>query len=146
MKKGGGYAGGSTIFHGGSNWFGRDKVGVDPEFGETTEERRKRKVREARREIAKGRHNEKENQNKDLLKRLNFSGGGPKKTECQNRKDALLRQQLLENYVRDEGEQQRKKEERTARMERVVFEVRKKKIPSKATKSRRRGVRRSTND
>ncbi|MBZ8117379.1 hypothetical protein KUD11_01825 [Roseovarius sp. LXJ103] len=137
MKKRGGYIGGSTLIQGGSDWFGRDQIGVDPESGETAEERRKRKFIEAKREIAKKRRDAEKERKIREFERLNFSVGGPKKTECQKRKDALLRQQLLENYVRDDEERQRKKEERDARMERVAFEVRKMKPaidPSKSTR------------
>ena len=140
MTKRGGYNGGSTLIHGGSDWFGRDQVGVDPESGETIEERRKRKFKEAKREIAKKRMAAKQNKKIEELERLNFSRGGPKKSECQKRKDALLRHKLLENYVRDDEEQQRKKEERAARMERVVFEVRRRKLAVHPSKSQRGGV------
>jgi hypothetical protein len=142
MKKRGGFIGGSTLIQSGSDWFGRDQVGVDPESGETAEERKKRKLIEAKREIAKKRQDAEKERKIREFERLNFSTDGPKKTECQKRQDALLRQQLLENYVRDDEEQQRKKEERVARMKRVVFEVRKKKLaidPSNSTRGAVKG-------
>lgn len=49
MSKNGSYIGGSTIARVGTSWFSRPQPGVDPESGETREERIKRLAAEATR-------------------------------------------------------------------------------------------------